>query len=363
MTSVDNTLLSLLRLALGTFGKDEAPVKDLSPAEWRELIDMAYNHGVAAIAADALGAAGELPNLDSPEAEEAKYDWLGSIFQYEAAYGHYEKTISKLVKALAGAGVDTMLLKGYGLSLNYPVPSHRPTGDIDTYHFGKWREADEVVKAANVKIDYSHHHHSVFCYKGESVENHYDIVNRYASREGAAIDDRLKVLAGCDLRRINVCEEEAFLPSADFNGIFLLWHAAAHFGSTSITLRHVLDWALFVDKQWNEINWPLVMKELEWMGLTRILACMNAICIHQIGIDAGKFPVLEADAELERMVLEDILHPGFSEDTPSGAMAGFFMKVRRLKANMWKRRLVNPEPLVPMLLRLAWSHLRGTGLD
>lgn len=37
-----------------------------------------------------------------------------------------------------------MVLKGYGLSLNYLKPSHRPCGDIDIWLFGKQKEADDA---------------------------------------------------------------------------------------------------------------------------------------------------------------------------------------------------------------------------
>ena len=79
---------------------------------------------------------------------------------------------------------------------------------------------------------------------------------------------------------------------------------------------------------------------------------MNALSIDCLGIAAEKFPSLDRDSELERRVLEDILHPTFDEKG-----SGFLFKLRRFKANMWKRNLVASEPLVPRLVRLAWSHV------
>ena len=145
---------------------------------------------------------------------------------------------------------------------------------------------------------------------------------------------------------------KVYLPSATFNGIFILRHASAHFAGNHITLRHLLDWALFVDKEWKEIDWPFVTDWLTRLGLRRFFCCMNALSIDCLGIAAEKFPVLERDIELEKKVLEDIIHPTFSE---SGS--GFFYKLRRLKANMWKRNLVATEAFLPRMLRLAWSHV------
>ena len=51
-------------------------------------------------------------------------------------------------------------------------------------------------------IDYSHHHHSVFNWKGQIVENHYDIENRYASKKGRQVDDLLKELAHASRKEV-----------------------------------------------------------------------------------------------------------------------------------------------------------------
>lgn len=70
-----------------------------------------------------------------------------------------------------------MLLKGYGLSICWPVPEHRPVGDIDIYlgladsgcafgHKNIWKEADKVVsEKLGIKVDNTHHHHSIYFLK------------------------------------------------------------------------------------------------------------------------------------------------------------------------------------------------------
>lgn len=71
--------------------------------------------------------------MDSPELEDLKYEWFGSVFQAEADYKKYVEDIASLAKAYSEAGIEMMVLKGYGLSLNYPVPAHRPVGDVDVF--------------------------------------------------------------------------------------------------------------------------------------------------------------------------------------------------------------------------------------
>ena len=367
MNYSSESLLLLLRATIG-FPTSEAEYQSaLIKADWQELVDMAFAQGVAAIAVDGLQKLYEAnPGLElaigNEELEDLKYEWFGSVFQAEEEYKKYVEDIASLAKAYSEAGIEMMILKGFGLSLNYPIPAHRPTGDIDIFlndddndDCGKlpaWRRGDEIIRKKGIAIDYSHHHHSVFSWNGQMVENHYDIENRYASRKGRQVDDLLKHLSQVGRKEVAVGDGRVYLPSADFNGIFLISHSASHFAGDHITLRHLLDWALFVDKEWKEIDWPFVTDWLSRLGLRRFFCCMNALSIDCLGIAAEKFPSLDRDLELEQRVLADILHPTFSENG-----SGFLFKLRRLKANMWKRNLVATEAFLPRMVRLAWSHL------
>ena len=172
-------------------------------------IGWSVEQGVAAIAVDGLGFANDNDNLnqeslelalDSPELEDVKYEWFGAVFSCEDDYSGYLAKLRELVELYRSEGIRAMVLKGYGLGLNYPIPAHRPTGDIDVFlddnddddpstssgqaRLPAWRRGDEVIRKRGIAIDYSHHHHSVFSWKGQTVENHYDIVNRYAGKSG-----------------------------------------------------------------------------------------------------------------------------------------------------------------------------------
>ena len=161
-TSSSETLLMLLRAALGNEAVGALP----SDIDWQEVIDLSFDQGVAAIAVDGLqksfGSTGSptenegLLALDSPELEDAKYEWFGEVFSCEEDYKKYVEDIASLAKAYSEAGIEMMVLKGYGLSLNYPVPAHRPVGDVDIYlndddnddddRLPAWRRGDEIIR-------------------------------------------------------------------------------------------------------------------------------------------------------------------------------------------------------------------------
>ena len=91
MNKSANILFQLLRAALG----DETEVSLPADVDWKEVIDLSFDQGVAAIAADGLGFAHDNDGstslttssdtdnqerlelaLDSPELEDLKYEWL-----------------------------------------------------------------------------------------------------------------------------------------------------------------------------------------------------------------------------------------------------------------------------------------------
>lgn len=148
-----------------------------------------------------------------------------------------------------------MVIKGYGLSLNYPKPSHRPCGDIDIWQFGQWREADNALNfELGLKIDGSHHHHTVFDWMGFSVENHYDFVNVYSHKSSRELEKIFKELGLDDSHSVEVCGEKVYLPSPNLHALFLIRHMVSHFAAAEISLRLVLDWAFFVEKHTKELD-------------------------------------------------------------------------------------------------------------
>ena len=169
----NETYLSLIKLGIGHEAEVPAVV------DWKAVRNLASGQGLAAIVLDGVKVLMEkgssaLASMDI----DFKFDWMAeSVVVYEQRYKEYRKTIASLAKFYAEHGFKMMVLKGYGLSLNYPIPKHRPCGDIDIWQFGQYKEADEALsQELGIEIDNGHHHHTVFGYKGYAVENHYVII-------------------------------------------------------------------------------------------------------------------------------------------------------------------------------------------
>lgn len=355
MTQKD-TFLSLVRLGIGLKSVD---IPD--SIDWLGIEALAKRQGLSAIVLDGAQKLTDRGALIDGRAMDVaiKKQWIGSVIQnYERKYEDYRKRIGQLAHFYNDHGFKLMILKGYALSLNFPIPYHRPCGDIDIWAFGQYREADETLsKSLSIPVDTSHHHHTTFTFKGYLVENHYDFLNVHYGHGNKALEKVLKELAMDDSVRTEIDGETVYLPSANLHALFLLRHSILHFASTEMNLRQVLDWAFFVDKHGSEIDWPWFMKVLEEFRMTDFFYCLNAICVEDLGVDASIFPESHFDSALKDRVLNDILSPEFSGDTPSNVFRRIPFKYRRWQANAWKQDLCYGDSRFKAFWTGVWGHL------
>lgn len=361
MYKTDYTLLHLLSYAVSK--KNIALDNNIA---WESLFNISFQQGALGLVINGLQAYMTNNTTYKPFANETTADklkriqWLSNVVAYEKMYAKHEKAMAKLAQLYAQNNIRMMVLKGYGLSLDWPVPNHRPVGDLDIFNFGKWREADAwVAKTCGIKVDDEHEHHTIFNFNGVPIENHYDFINTKAHRDAPKIEARLKVLAEKGAKEIEVEGTKVYLPSADFNAIFLMRHMGQHFAGEHLNLRQVLDWGFFVRAHHNEVDWKATIDFLKEIGIYTFFNQINAICVDYLGFTESCFPTIERREHLENRILEDILHPEFSEEKPtSGLLPILTFKLRRWWYNRWKHPIIYKEWLFPMFLTLLWSHLR-----
>lgn len=360
MTAESVFLFTLVRL-----GIHQGTDLELTPADidWRAVMELAKGQGVAAVAWDGYSRLYEAGMVTADMDAKAKGQWIAWVIQYhEWKYSSYRTTIDHLAAFYTKHGIKMMVLKGYGLSLNYPVPSHRPCGDVDIWNFGEYKRADKALHDdLGIKIDNSHHHHTVFHFEGLLFENHYDFVNVHAHPSSKIVEERLKELAFKGYEVVEIDEQMVFVPSPDFNALFLLRHTAAHFAAEEMSLRQILDWGTFVQRNYDRIDWEDLATFIDRVGMRPFMDVLNRICVDYLGFSHDLFPVglIPSDrSEMEIRVVEDIVAPEFSSQNPKGHFfASLYWRYRRWKHNGWKHRLVYPESMLRTFFVQLLAHL------
>ena len=305
--------------------------------DWNELKDLAEKQGLGAVVLDGV----EKLNEQQRPPKVFLLEWIGETLQgYEYRYEQYCKAIAELAGFYNSHGYKMMVLKGYACALNWPKPEHRPSGDIDIWLFGQQKEADAaLVKERGIEIDSSHHHHTIFYWGVFMVENHYDFVNVHAHRSSAEMEKVFKELGQDDSQVIEVYGEKVYLPSENLHALFLIKHMVSHFAAAEISLRQVLDWAFFVEKHTEEIDWGWLKGMIDKFSMDDFVCCINAICVEDLGFDASIFHGVQFNPTLKDRILEDILDPAFATEEPARLIPRVIYRYRRWQGNGWKHKL------------------------
>lgn len=356
MKRTDNVLLQLLRSGLaGVACTDSTEANPLDADEWKQLLRLSAAQGVLAVTYDAIR---KMPTGMQPP-KKLVLAWAVNTDRIERDFARKSKVLEELAAFYSSHGIRTMLLKGSGLASLYPVPAHRPCGDIDIWLYGRQAEADGIMRQ-ELKIPISNdvHHHSIFFFKGVMVENHFDFLNLWSHRSNRRLEQQLRQFAAKEGAIFKTGLQEIALPSPDFNALFLMRHMAVHFAAVEICLRHIADWAVFLRAEGDQVNWPKIRAILKEQNMDRFADAVTAICVKQLSVESSKAYAYEDDADLQAVILNEILHPAFSEKHPeSGFLAPALFKLRRWWANRWKHRLVYKDSLAGSFLWLCWAHL------
>ena len=349
------------------------------PVDWDAIEVLAKRHGLLGVVYDGVNHLAEIAENAEILPLTVKLRWMGKVMQgYEQRYALYRKAVVDLTAWYHAHGYRMMLLKGLACGLDWPRPEHRPYGDIDIYLFGQYKEADAALShELGIKIDNSHHHHTVFQWQGFTVENHYDFVNVHVHRSSRELEGLFKEIAG------QARNEEV---PANLHALFLIRHIMSHFTGASMSLRQVLDWGFFVKAHGEEVDWKWLVEVLEKYHMREFFECVNAICVYDLGFQDSCFKfqgslrsksqenpienlstnnsqlttdskLYTLNSQLKQRVLNDTLSPEFSEETPKHVWKRVPFKYRRWKANRWKRELCYDDSQWNSFLGGVWNHL------
>lgn len=363
MTDSANILFQLLRAALG----DETEVSLSSDIDWKEVIDLSFEQGVAAIAVDGLqeclpltppegkgtqgGESLEL-SLDSPELEDLKYEWFGEVFSCEEEFHTRDGASRKLASMWASEGISTVILKGSAFAQYYPVPQHRYSCDLDLFIGEDWKKGCSILERKGFDICYEVYKDAQFHIDGVYVECHRYIMSIRGNETLRRFERYLRSLL--KEGRIAVGEDGLFVPPLMFNALFCIEHARGHLLHGPLTLRQVCDW-MMIRRQ--PVDWDEFWKRCDEFGFTRFAHLMDSLS----DLIEGKVRYEEL-ASVDRKVVDEMLMAGSASQEADGSRktSSFFQRrVRQfftILGNGWKYREFNDVSMPVALFRQVWTH-------
>ena len=351
----DNTLFHLLRVAIGTESVDSISLSE--SVSWVAVYNMARKQGVLAIAFDGLM---KLFEKDKEFAKSfplsLKMQWINAILGIEKRYDYSREVCAELAEKWAEQDIKTLCLKGFAFSTYYPVPNHRECGDFDCYLFDDYAKGNTIARQLGAYVDDGWYKHSEIIYRKAMIENHQYIV---AVRSGQKMKKLHSLLDS--IARTEACEPifdtKIEMPSAMFNALFMNHHSQTHFLSEGIRLRHILDWALFLEKEQTNLDWERFYAECEVYDLRSFVDCVTALAVEVFNIKITN-PKIVATSPYAERVLDSVLNDDsavFSQNV--GAWRKRFMLVRNLFVSRWKYKAFSSTGIVAKFISLVWGYI------
>jgi len=229
MTQIQDILIRLIRAGIG-----------MAPSEipagfdgWKEVIDMSFDQGVAAITVDGYNNSSINDCLleRDESLEDMKYEWFGSVLQEEEETERRLGVAKELESWWAAEGIRARVLKGSRIARYYPKPEHRFSCDLDVFipEDGGWKRACEVLKGKGIELCYEVYKEVEFTHKGVYVECHRFITPVRGNRNLMAFERYLRGLLEA--------EDELM-----FTAMLYVEHALGDFLKGPMTLRQLVDW-------------------------------------------------------------------------------------------------------------------------
>lgn len=361
MSKAEIVLLQLLKVSLGNERCDILLPNDVF---WQEVFELSIKQGVVNIAYDGLQSLmdanpEEAFGFDSPELENLKYKWIGYGMNAEVVYQRYVGTIISLAELYQSLGFQMFLFKGYSLSLNYPVPSHRPVGDIDIAVINSegrlcQRQADVMLKKVGIEVFKSkNEHHSCFSYRGVNVENHYEFSNIYRAGRKVKEFERILQTVCFDVDSGKSPINGILFATPTFNALFLMWHLARHFCSSNITIRQLCDFWMFLEHDYEKIDWEYVRMVYHDFGLYKFARVIDGTLDRYFHAKKHIFNDGIHFSELESRLMEDVFHPREYDSIVS--------RLLRYPRFSWKFKLVHDKSWISLFFNSLYLYLFHKG--
>lgn len=345
-------LFHLLRIAIGT---EEIGDCNFEGVSWQAVYRLARKQGVLAIAFDGLTKLFE-HNKEFAESfpQSLKLQWINATFTIEHRYEKQRDVCAELAEKWAEQGIKTLCLKGFAFSTYYPQPNHRECGDFDCYLYHNYKKGNDIARELGAKVDDGWYKHSEIIYRKVMIENHRFIVAVRNGKKYMALHRLLDEIARTE-PRTPLFDTKIEMPSPMFNALFMTHHSLIHFLSEGIRLRHLLDWAMFIQREQNNLDWERFYNLCEEYNMRAFVDCSTALAVEIFGIEISNPKIVVQSPYTER-VLSSIINDDdsvFSQNI--GAWRKRVMLVRNIFASRWKYEAFSNQGIISKFFSLVWG--------
>lgn len=369
---MEKILFALLRLGLGMSTTKEENLSDfimLTSPKWTQVINLARKQGMLGIVLDGINCLEvsdeRLAGVTRGLLQQTKLEIIGESVQIEQRNRQQMMVMEELADKWEQKGYRVMVMKGQANGTLYPKPEHRSPGDIDFYLINandnlndnkeSYRIGNEVARDAGAKVDESWYKHSVISYKGETFENHQYFVHTRDGMRGKRLEKELEEALRVDKSEYQPLTKSTEIPPVQWTAMFLTYHACAHFVSEGLRLKQLLDWAMFLDKHQNDVDWTVFYGFCEKNHLRRFADAATAISVERLGIKITNPAIVTTSPYADKILHNALFDDDYVFSSGESGWKNRLHIVKNLFHYRWKYEEIYEESIYLQL----WYYVTG----
>ena len=281
------------------------PEEELRGVNWAEVVDETIAQTIPLATYDvALLYKNYVPETEWSRWKNVSMGVLQSDFEVVSAQ-------AELVELLNKKGLPYAIIKGTSAAAYYPDPERRALGDVD-FLIDPDRQAEVenvLVEAGYKKEGVPHISHVIFKKPNAHLEMHFQVAGIPNGELGGRVKEFLRPAVFSTVEREReFCTFHA--PNDLYHGLIILLHMQHHNLNDGLGLRHLCDWAAYVERTQNESFWQeRLLPFLKEIGLYKYAAVVTKISAKYLKISCPDWAKAE-DEELCAELLSDMFIGG-----------------------------------------------------
>lgn len=295
-------LLELVKMGIGTSNSD-FDFTTLTADDWAEVMKASRVQTVHLLCYDAA------KNLTALMPKEINEQWFLLSAKTIAKNHMVLNAQNELIKLLDKNDFSYIILKGFAAASYYPDFEKRCYGDVDFLISPSQQQAveDVLISEGYIRELNDHICHRVFKKPGAHLEMHFEVAGIPNGSQGQVFRKYFENAS----RKHTLNDNPVFCnPNPETHAIILLLHTIHHMVDEGLGLRHLCDWACFVNKTYKEAFWASdVLPILEKTGTLNFAVAVTKTCAVYLGTVCPNWAE-NVDEKLCFQIITDILDLG-----------------------------------------------------
>lgn len=271
--------------------------------DWNAVVEESIHQSCFLSAFSHINQTEALPSEIQREIMKRSGSYLKANLMNVQWHGQVHQMMQKL-------GIPYCILKGAASARYYQEPLLRQMGDVD--FFVRRKDLEKVGKFLELKgfscLKMKEYHHHIDYQKGNiCLEVHFDPPGIPKGEIEPIVRSYLQDL----LEKSHVAEELSFpvrVPSDFHHGLVMLLHLSSHLMGAGIGIRHLCDWALFLNSIEEKEFLKLFQEPLQNMGLWVFAQTISLTSVLAFGLERQNW--MGTQEELAGALLVDIMAGG-----------------------------------------------------